>query len=122
MECAELWQLGFNLRAMQVPHFDDIDWLSARPVAAIQNAESLLDRLGATGSMAQRLARYPLPPRLSRILAEAVERGVGEAGWVAAALGGVGGCREKRRLVGGPGAQQGDRAPQNGGEPPKNAR
>jgi ATP-dependent helicase HrpB len=27
--------------------------------------------------MAERLARYPLPPRLSRILVEAMERGVG---------------------------------------------
>jgi ATP-dependent helicase HrpB len=40
--------------------------------------------------MAQRLARYPLPPRLSRILVEAMERGVGEDGCVAAALLGSG--------------------------------
>jgi len=36
--------------------------------------------------MVQRLARYPLPPRLSRILVEAMERGVGEDGCIAAAL------------------------------------
>ena len=40
--------------------------------------------------MAQRLARFPLPPRLSRILVEAMERGVGEDGCVAAALLGSG--------------------------------
>jgi ATP-dependent helicase HrpB len=84
---------------MQVPHFDNIDWLNAPPAAAIQNAESLLDRLGATGSMAQRLARYPLPPRLSRILVEAMERGVGEDGCVAAALLGSGARSDKNDLL-----------------------
>jgi len=36
--------------------------------------------------MAQRLARYPLPPRLSRILVEAIARSVGEDACVAVAL------------------------------------
>ena len=36
--------------------------------------------------MAQQLIRFPLPPRQSRLLVEAVERGVGEDGCVAAAL------------------------------------
>ena len=36
--------------------------------------------------MAQQLIRFPLAPRLSRLLVEAVERGVGEDGCVAAAL------------------------------------
>ncbi len=49
--------------------------------------------------MAQRLARYPLPPRLSRILVEAMERGVGEDGCVAAALLGSGVQVEKNDLL-----------------------
>jgi ATP-dependent helicase HrpB len=49
--------------------------------------------------MAQRLARYPLPPRLSRILVEAVERGVGENGCVAVALLGSGVRVEKNDLL-----------------------
>ncbi len=80
---SDLSQLCLALRAMQVT---DLDWLDAPPPAALQHAESLLDRLGATASMSQQLARYPLPPRLSRILVEAIQRGVGEDGCVAAAL------------------------------------
>ncbi len=49
--------------------------------------------------MAERLARYPLPPRLSRILVEAMERGVGEDGCVAAVLLGSGARSEKNELL-----------------------
>jgi ATP-dependent helicase HrpB len=107
---SELSQLCLTLRAMRIDpitpgvsdhvgdlahaHADDqrkgLEWLDAPPEAAILRAESLLDRLGATADMAQRLARYPLHPRLSRILVEAMERGVGEDGCVAAALLGSG--------------------------------
>ncbi len=83
---ADLSQLCLELRAMGIAHVNDVEWLDAPPAAAIESAEALLDRLGATGEMAQRLARYPLPPRLARILIEALERGVGEEGCVAAAL------------------------------------
>jgi ATP-dependent helicase HrpB len=75
---------------MRIAHTNDIEWLDAPPLEAVQRAESLLDRLGATGKAAERLARYPLPPRLSRILVEAMERGVGEDGCVAAAILGSG--------------------------------
>lgn len=87
---SDLSQLCLDLRAMQISQINNMDWLDAPPVEAVQLAESLLDRLGATGSMAQQLARFPLPPRLSRILVEAMERGVGEDGCVAAALLGSG--------------------------------
>jgi ATP-dependent helicase HrpB len=90
---SDLSQLCLSLRAMRIA-VHDLEWLDAPPVADVNRAEALLDRLGATRSaqdnMAQRLARYPLPPRLSRILVEAVERGVGEDGCVAAALLGSG--------------------------------
>jgi ATP-dependent helicase HrpB len=96
---SDLSQLCLDLRAMRIAHADDIDWLDAPPAAAVQRAESLLDRLGVTDGMAQRLARYPLPPRLSRILVEAMERGVGEDGCKAAALLGSGVHVEKNDLL-----------------------
>jgi ATP-dependent helicase HrpB len=87
---SDLSQLCLALRVMGVSHFNDIDWLDAPPAAAVENAESLLDRLGATGDMASQLVRYPLPPRLSRLLVESMKRDIGENGCVAAALLGSG--------------------------------
>lgn len=87
---SDLSQVCLHLRAMGMTDVNDIDWLDAPPTIPVQIAESLLDRLGATGEMAQRLARYPLSPRLSRIVVEALARGVGEDGCVAAALLGSG--------------------------------
>ncbi len=83
---SDLSQLCLALHAMQIDPGKDIEWLDSPPEAAVENAELLLDRLGATGNMARQLIRFPLPPRLSRLLVEAVERGVGEDGCVAAAL------------------------------------
>jgi ATP-dependent helicase HrpB len=96
---SELSQLCLALRAMRIGPIDGIDWLDAPPAAAVESAESLLDRLGATGAMVQQLARYPLHPRLSRILTAAMERGVGEDGCIAAALLGSGARSEKNDLL-----------------------
>ena len=93
---SELSQLCLALRAMRIGH---LDWLDAPPAAAVERAESLLDRLGANGPMVQQLARYPLHPRLSRILTAAMERGVGEDGCIAAALLGSGARSEKNDLL-----------------------
>ena len=82
---SDLSQLCLDLRAMRID-VNELDWLDAPPAAAVRAAESLLDSLGAEGAMAQQLARYPLPPRLSRILVEAMKRDVGEDGCVAAAV------------------------------------
>ncbi len=89
---SDLSQLCLALRAMQI---DDLEWLDAPPEGAWQIAEALLDRLGATAE----LARYPLHPRLARILIAAMERGVGEDGCVAAALLGAGARSEKNDLL-----------------------
>jgi ATP-dependent helicase HrpB len=83
---SDLSQLCLNLRALNIPDFYGVNWLTPPPEAAVRNAESLLNSLGAKGSMAARLARYPLPPRLARILVEATERGVGENGCDLAAM------------------------------------
>ncbi|MGC2209389.1 MAG: ATP-dependent helicase HrpB [Candidatus Korobacteraceae bacterium] len=100
---SDLSQLCLDLRAMRIANVHDVDWLDAPPASAVGQAELLLDRLGVTRDascqMAQRLARYPLPPRLSRILVEATERGVGEDGCVAAALLGSGVQLEKNDLL-----------------------
>ncbi len=84
---------------MRIGPVESIDWLDALPAAAVQSAESLLDRLGATEAMVHRLARYPLHPRLARILTAALERGVGEDGCIAAALLGSGARVEKNDLL-----------------------
>jgi len=96
---SDLSQLCLSLRAMRIAQFNDVSWLDAPSAAAVGRAESLLDRLGASGDMAKRLARYPLPPRLARILVEAVDRGVGEDGCVAVALLGSGVRVEKSDLL-----------------------
>ncbi len=96
---SDLSQLCLTLRAIGIDHFRSIDWLDAPPLASVQNAEALLDRLGATGKMAEQLARYPLPPRLSRILVDAMQRGVGEDACVAVAMLGSGARSEKNELL-----------------------
>lgn len=83
---SDLSQLCLAMRAMGTDPAKDISWLDSPPGAAVESAESLLDRLGATGNMSQQLIRFPLAPRLSRLLVEAAERGVGEDGCVVAAL------------------------------------
>jgi ATP-dependent helicase HrpB len=86
---SDLSQLCLELRAMGL-RAGELEWLDAPPDAALEHAEALLDSLGASGTKAVRLARYPLPPRLGRIVVEAVERGVAEQGCVAAAVLGSG--------------------------------
>ncbi len=93
---SDLSQICLALRAMGV---GELDWLDAPPAAAMEIAESLLDRLGATGAMVQQLSRYPLHPRLGRIVVAAMERGVGEDGCMAAALLGSGARSEKNDLL-----------------------
>lgn len=80
---SDLSQLCLALRAMKI---SDLSWLDSPPEAATQIAEVLLDRLGAVDERSQKLVRFPLPPRLARMVVESVERGVGEAGCVTAAL------------------------------------
>ncbi|MGB8535333.1 MAG: ATP-dependent helicase HrpB [Acidobacteriaceae bacterium] len=93
---SDLSQLCLALRAMSI---GDLDWLDAPPEAAWHSAEALLDRLGGTEERVLQLARYPLHPRLSRILIAAMERGVGEDGCVAAAQLGSGARSEKNDLL-----------------------
>jgi ATP-dependent helicase HrpB len=93
---SDLSQLCLTLRAMGAA---ELAWLDAPPAAALQMAESLLDRLGATSERVQQMARYPLHPRLARVVIAAMERGVGEDGCLAAALLGSGARAEKNDLL-----------------------
>jgi len=82
----ELSELCLTLRAIGIAHPGSIEWLDTPPDASVSRAEDLLERLEATGERARRMARYPLHPRLARLVTEAVERGAGEEGCAAAAL------------------------------------
>ncbi len=87
---ADLSQLCLELRAMGIPDPWELRWLDPPPAASVKTAEMLLDRLGANDASAKRLAQFPLPPRLARILVESLDRGVGEDGCVATAVLGSG--------------------------------
>ena len=96
---ADLSQLLLSLRAMNTEHFGELDWLTAPPDDAVQAADRLLDMLGATGDMARRLARFPLTPRLSRVVLEGLDRGVGEEACRVAAVLGLGDRSQKSDLL-----------------------
>jgi ATP-dependent RNA helicase HrpB len=96
---SDLSQLLLSLRAMKIANIDDLHWLDIPPAEAVQDAELLLDQIGAKNGMEQRLARYPLSPRLSRILVEALDRGVGQDGCLAAAILSLGARSEKNDLL-----------------------
>lgn len=82
----ELSQLCLDLQAIGIRNPYDLEWLDPPPEAAVSAAEALLQRLGAIGDAARRMARYPLHPRLSKLVMDAVERGVGDDGCAVAAL------------------------------------
>jgi ATP-dependent helicase HrpB len=78
----ELSRVVLDLRAMKA---HDLPWFEAPPPQALVAAEELLDRLGAREEVRE-WARYPLHPRLARLLTETGRRGVGREGCRLAAL------------------------------------
>lgn len=96
---SDLSQVCLALRAMDIPDPNELDWLDAPPQAAVENAGQLLNRLCTTDDMAQKLMRFPLHPRLSRMIVAAMERGVGEAACIGAALLGSGARSEHNDLL-----------------------
>ncbi len=83
---ADLSPAALLLHAMGAGGLSDLDWLDAPPAESIGHAEDLLRQLGAHGDTARKMARYPLHPRLSRLVLEAERRGVAEDGCAVAAL------------------------------------
>lgn len=86
----ELSQVCLDLRVLGIENPLDLEWLEPPPEPAIRAAEGLLERLGASGPAAQRMAQYPLQPRLAKLVLEGVARGVGEDACGLAALLGSG--------------------------------
>jgi ATP-dependent helicase HrpB len=80
---ADLAPVLLLLRAMGQA---DLEWLDAPPAAALDHARELLAQLAPTPSMIEEMARYPLHPRLARLIVEARRRGVAEDGCTVAAL------------------------------------
>lgn len=83
---SDLAQLCLALCVLGVEAMEELQWLDTPPDSAWQQAESLLERLGAVGKRAEEMARFPLAPRLSRLLLESAARGVPADGCHVAAL------------------------------------
>ena len=86
---ADLAPAVLLLKSMGV---EKLEWLDPPPGAALEHAEDLLRQLGAVCQpsgptpLLREMARYPLHPRLSRLIVEARRRGVAEDGCTVAAL------------------------------------
>jgi ATP-dependent helicase HrpB len=83
---ADLSPAALLLEAMGAGGLGALDWLDAPPAGSVRHAEELLRQLGAQGGVGRQMARYPLHPRLSRLIVEAERRGVAEDGCTVAAL------------------------------------
>ncbi|HEU4384580.1 MAG TPA: ATP-dependent helicase C-terminal domain-containing protein [Anaeromyxobacteraceae bacterium] len=89
---------------------DGFPWFEPPPAAAAEAARALLSRLGAVDprgavtDLGRRMLRFPLHPRLSRLVCEAEDRRAAEAGAVLAALLGERDIRERALDRRGPGA------------------
>jgi ATP-dependent helicase HrpB len=88
----DLSETVLALRAAGVVDLAAFEWLDPPPPAALEQAETLLLRLGALDpcgaptELGRRMLRLPLHPRLARIVCEAQARGVLAEGCAAAAL------------------------------------
>jgi ATP-dependent helicase HrpB len=71
----ELSQFCLQLEAAGFHDPLQLRWLDLPPGQALDAAESLLDRLGARGDTASKMARLPLHPRLARLVLDAGDRG-----------------------------------------------
>jgi ATP-dependent helicase HrpB len=82
--CLEIRALGLDPR--------QLEWFEAPPSGVLDAANQLLGDLGAIDAAGQltatgrMMARYPLHPRLARLLIEADRRGAGEEGCALAAI------------------------------------
>jgi ATP-dependent helicase HrpB len=83
---ADLAPAALLLHAMGVEGLGALEWLDAPPAAGVEHAEELLRQLGAFSPLGKEMARYPLHPRLGRLIVEARRRGVAEQGATIAAL------------------------------------
>lgn len=88
----DLAEASLELHAAGVRDLGSFDWFEAPTVPALAAAETLLKRVGALDAegrvtkTGRRMLRFPLHPRLSRVVVEAEARGVGQAAAIVAAL------------------------------------
>jgi len=83
---ADLAPAVLLLHAIGAGPLNTLEWLDPPPPAAVEHATDLLRQLGAFGPLGRDMARYPLHPRLARLVVEARKRGVAEDGATVAAL------------------------------------
>jgi ATP-dependent helicase HrpB len=88
---ADLAETALELFAAGVRDLAGFGWFEAPPAASLSAAEALLAKLGAVEAGAitktgERMLRFPVHPRLGRMLVEAEQRGVGSDVATAAAL------------------------------------
>ncbi len=106
----DLTDLAMTLSALGLSDADALDWLEPPPAAAWGAARELLQRLGAisaAGSLSdvgRRMLRFPIHPRLARLVVEGEARGAGDAAALAAALIGERDIRASARASFGGGA------------------
>jgi ATP-dependent helicase HrpB len=88
----DLTETVLTLRAFGARDAAAFAWFETPAMEALAHADELLVRLGACGrdgaltALGQRMMRFPLHPRLARIVCEAESRGVAEAGCAVAAV------------------------------------
>ena len=87
----QLSQALLALHAMGIRRPEELEWLDAPPRDALAAAEELLQRLGALdeggrlSETGREMTRYPLEPRLARLVIEAARRGACDEGCALAA-------------------------------------
>ena len=78
---ADLAPAALLLQAMGVGDLGALDWLDAPPAAARRARRPICcGNWAAEGATGREMARYPLHPRLARLIVEARRRGVAEDG------------------------------------------
>ncbi len=88
----DLAEAALALHGAGIRDLAAFDWFEPPPAAALEAAESLLQRLGAVSGegelteIGRRMLRFPLHPRQTRVLLEAEARGRADDGCVLAAL------------------------------------
>ncbi len=113
----DLTDTAMTLAALGVADADALAWLEAPPAAAWGTARDLLRRLGAIGAsgalteVGRRMLRFPVHPRLARLVVEGEARGDGDGAALCAALIGERDIRATARasFAPGPGGARPDR-------------
>ncbi|HTR49174.1 MAG TPA: ATP-dependent helicase HrpB [Kofleriaceae bacterium] len=101
---ADLAGAALELYGARLAGVRDLRWFEAPPAAAAEAADAVLARLGAIAAgaiteLGRRMLRFPVHPRLARLLCEAEGRGVAREACAIAALLGARELRKGRRTA-----------------------